>query len=88
MAGDYTAGLDWGRRAARLSPGVAGHWRALALSAAMLGYLNEAREAVGRARQLQPDYSVAWVERASPLVHAADRARYCDTLRQVGLPEQ
>ena len=87
MAGDYAAGLDWGRRAVRQSPDVSGHWRALALSAAMLGYLEEAQAAVARARQLQPDYSVAWVERASPLVPAADRARYCDILRQVGLPE-
>jgi len=87
MAGDYAAGLDWGRRAVRQSPDVSGHWRALALSAAMLGNLEEAQAAVARARQLQPDYSVAWVERASPLVHAADRARYCDILRQVGLPE-
>jgi adenylate cyclase len=53
----------------------------------MLGNLEEAQAAVARARQLQPDYSVAWVERASPLVHAADRARHCDILRQVGLPE-
>jgi adenylate cyclase len=88
MVGDYAAGLDWGRRAVRQTPELVGSWRGLALSAAMLGYLDEAQEAVAKARQLQPDYSVAWVERASPLVHATDRARYCDILRQVGLPEQ
>jgi len=88
MAGDYATGLDWGRRAVRQSPELAAPWRVLALSATMLGYLEEAREAVAKARQLQPDLSVAWVERASPLVHAADRARYCDVLRQAGLPEQ
>ena len=88
MAGDYAAGLDWGRRAVRQSPELAAPRRVLALSATMLGYLEEAQEAVAKARQLQPDFSVAWVERASPLVHAADRARYCDILRQAGLPEQ
>jgi adenylate cyclase len=88
MAGDYAAGLDWGRRAVRQTPDLVGGWRALALSAAMLGHLEEAQEAVARARQLQPDYSVAWVQRESPLVNAADRARYCDTLRRVGLPEE
>jgi len=88
MAGDYAAGLDWGRRAVRQNPEITGSWRGLALSAAMLDYLEEAKEAVAKARQLQPDYSVAWVERASPLVHAADRARYCDVLRPVELPEQ
>ena len=88
MAGDYAAGLDCGRRAVRLSPEISAHWRSLALSAAMLCYLKEAHEALAKARQLQPDYSVAWVERASPLVQAADRARYCHILREVGLPEQ
>jgi len=88
MAGDYAAGLDCGRRAVRQSPEISAHWRSLALSAAMLGYLEEAQEAMAKARQLQPDFSVAWVERASPLVHAVDRSRYCDVLRQAGLPEQ
>ena len=88
MAADYEAGLEGGRRAVRQNPDLVGGWRALALSAAMLGHVEEAREAVARARQLQPDYSVAWVQRDSPLVHAVDRARYCDLLRRVGLPEE
>ena len=87
-AADYAAGLDWGRRAVRQTPDLVGGWRALALSAAMVGHQEEAQEAVTRARQLQPDYSVAWVQRESPLVHAPDRARYCDILRRVGLPEE
>jgi adenylate cyclase len=88
MAGDYAAGLDWARRSVRLSPELVGPWRTLALAAAMLDHREEAEEAVARARQLQPDFSVAWVESASPLVSAVDRARYCDILRPVGLPEQ
>jgi adenylate cyclase len=88
MAGDYATGLEWGRRAVRLSPDLPGHWRALALSATMLGRTEEAQAAVATARQFQPDYSVAWVERASPLVYATDRARYCDILKRVGLPEE
>jgi tetratricopeptide (TPR) repeat protein len=88
MAGDYTTGLEWGRRGVRLSPDLPAQWRALALSAAMLDQTEEARAAVATARKLQPDYSVAWVERASPLVYAADRARYCDILKRVGLPEE
>ena len=87
MAGDYAAGLEWGRRAARQIPGLPAPWRAVALSAAMMGLDVEARNAVATAVRLQPDYSVAWVERAFPLVHASDRARYCDILRPVGLPE-
>jgi Flp pilus assembly protein TadD len=87
MAGSYSAGADWGRRAVRLSPDLPGNWRALALSAAVLGNTEEAKAAVAAARRLQPGYSVAWVERASPLVHASDRERYCAILRPVGLPE-
>jgi len=87
MAGEYELGLEWGRRAVRHSPEVSGHWRALALSAAMLNLAEEARAAVAMARKFQPDYSVAWVEHASPLVHAHDRERYCNILRPFGLPE-
>jgi adenylate cyclase len=87
MAGEYQLGLEWGRRAVRHAPEVSGHWRALALSAAMLNLAEEARAAVVMARKFQPDYSVAWVERASPLVHAHDRERYCNILRPFGLPE-
>lgn len=88
MAGDYAAALDWGRRAVRQNPDNVGAWRGLALSAAILGYQGEGQEAVAKARELQPDFSVAWVERANPLIHSADRARYCDILRPLGLPEQ
>jgi TolB-like protein/class 3 adenylate cyclase/tetratricopeptide (TPR) repeat protein len=88
MARNYIAGLDWSHRSVRLSPDFPGHWRAVALSAAALEYWEEAKAAVAAARRLQPGYSVAWVERASPLVHAADRERYCAILRPAGLPEE
>ena len=65
-----------------------GHWRAVALSAAALEHWEEAKAAVGVARLLQPGYSVAWVERASPLVHAADREWYCAIPRPAGLPDE
>ena len=87
MAGEYELGLEWGRRAVRRSPELSGDWRALALSAAALGHADEARAAIAMARKLQPDYSVDWVERASPLVHAQDRERYCQLLRPFGFPE-
>ena len=45
MAGEYQLGLEWGRRAVRHSPEVSGHWRALALSAAMLNLAEEATAA-------------------------------------------
>jgi hypothetical protein len=54
----------------------------------MIGQIEEAGAAFATARQLQPDYSVAWLERASPLVYAADRARCCDILKRVGLPKE
>jgi adenylate cyclase len=86
VAGDYASGLEWGRRAVRQSD-LAGHWRGLALNAAMLGLVEEAKEALANAVRLQPSYSVAWVERASPLVSSSDRVRYCEILRPMGLPE-
>jgi len=88
MAGEYNAGLEWGHRCVRKSPDIPGHGRALALSTAMLGHVEEATTAVAAAVRLQPGYSVAWVERASPLVHPADWERYCAILRPFGLPEE
>jgi adenylate cyclase len=87
VAGDYASGLEWGRRAVRHSADLSGHWRAIALNAAMLGLVDEATSAVASAVRLQPGYSVAWVERASPLVSPADRVKYCELLRPMGLPE-
>ena len=87
MAGDYAAGLDCGRRAVRQSPEISAHWRSLALSAAMLGYLERRRshgEGAGAPARLLSRLGGA----RSPLVQAADRARYCHILREVGLPEQ
>ncbi|WP_048708078.1 hypothetical protein [Microvirga massiliensis] len=88
MAEDYAAGVEWGRRAVRQSPELPGNWRALALSAAMMGYVEEAKNALATTVRLQPGYSVAWVGSASPLVHASDRSRYCELLRPLGLPEK
>jgi adenylate cyclase len=86
MAGDYAAGAEWGRRSVRQRPDLAGHWRTLALNAASLDLAEEARNAVARALDVQPDYSVAWVEEASPLVDPSERLRYCELLRPFGLP--
>ena len=87
VAGDYASGLEWGRRAVRQGGDLSGPWRALALNAAMLGRVEEAKDAVANALQSQPDFSVAWVESSSPLVSATDRHRYCEILRPMGLPE-
>jgi hypothetical protein len=63
MAGDYAAGLDWGRRAVRQTPELVGSWRGLALSAAMLGYLDEAQEAVARDGYSLTTHWAGWTAR-------------------------
>ena len=87
VEGDYSSGLEWGRRAVRQRTDLAGYWRPIALNAAMLGLVDEAKTALANAMRVQPNFSVAWVERASPLVSAGDRVKYCELLRPIGLPE-
>ena len=51
VAGDNGKGLEWGRRAVQHAPEFPFSWRALALSAVMLGFYEEARHAVAEARR-------------------------------------
>jgi TolB-like protein/class 3 adenylate cyclase/tetratricopeptide (TPR) repeat protein len=87
ISGEGLAGLELARRAVRESPEIPGYWRVVALCAATSGSIEEARAAMETVRRLQPGFSVAWVERDSPLVTEELRRSYCDLLRGVGLPE-
>src|SRR5437773_4851077 len=59
-------------------------WRTLAASAGVAGDIDTAAAALTEARQLQPDLSVAWIEKHHPIVHPEDRAIYIKGLRAAG----
>ena len=88
VAGDYVASADWARRAARTYPAYSVAQRFLAVSCALAGFQEEAREAFTRAKLLHPGLNAEWVETASLFVRAGDRARFVDGLHRAGMSER
>ena len=60
-------------------------WRTLTAAAGLAGDLEFARQGLAECRRLQPDVSIAWVEKYYPMVRVEDRARYIEGLRRAGL---
>ena len=73
------------RRAVQLRPDFGTAWRTLAAAAGLAGDLELARQGLAECKRLQPNVSIAWVEKYYPMVRAEDRARYIDGLRRAGL---
>jgi TolB-like protein/Flp pilus assembly protein TadD len=85
VAGRYRECATLNRRAVLLRPRFTSAWRTLAASAGIAGDIDIAAAALAEARQLQPDLSVAWVEKHHPIVRPEDRAIYIEGLRAAGL---
>ena len=52
-----------------------------------LGRSDEARKAIGRARQKKPNTSIAYVDQTLPITDPRCRQAFLDGLRKAGLPE-
>ncbi|MEO6013090.1 MAG: winged helix-turn-helix domain-containing protein [Devosia sp.] len=85
VAGRYAESIAANRRAIHLRPRFNSAWRTLAAAAGLSGDLETGASALLEARRLQPDLSAEWVEAHLPLVRPADRGRFIEGLRQVGL---
>ncbi|QKC80850.1 adenylate/guanylate cyclase domain-containing protein [Mesorhizobium sp. NZP2077] len=73
------------RRAVQLRPDFGTAWRTLASAAGLAGDLELARQGLAECKRLQPNVSIAWVEKYYPLIRTEDRSRYIDGLRRAGL---
>lgn len=73
------------RRAVQLRPDFGTAWRTLASAAGLAGDLELARQGLAECKRLQPNVSIAWVEKNYPMVRPEDRSRYIDGLRRAGL---
>ncbi len=73
------------RRAVQLRPDFGTAWRTLTAAAGLAGDLELARQGLAECKRLQPNVSIAWVEKYYPLIRAEDRSRYIDGLRRAGL---
>jgi adenylate cyclase len=67
------------------SPSFGTAWRSLTAAAGLAGHLDVAAEALAQIKQLQPNVSLAWIEKYHPIVHSKHRAMYIEGLRQAGL---
>jgi TolB-like protein len=85
--GRYEEAVAVCRMTAARHPHHAGAWRLMTVSLALLGRINEAREALAHTLTLQPDLSSAHVTKDSAYADPADRARVLEGLRKAGLKD-
>jgi TolB-like protein len=85
VAKRYSESANLNRRAVLLRPRFTSAWRSLAAGAGIAGDLETAATALAETRRLQPDLSLAWVEKHHPIVLAEDRAIYMEGLEKAGL---
>ncbi|WP_027165769.1 winged helix-turn-helix domain-containing protein [Mesorhizobium sp. WSM3224] len=84
-AGRFDVAASLERRAIQLRPAFGTAWRTYASTAALAGDTATATMALGEARRLQPNLSVAWIEEHHPIVKPEKRALYTSGLRIAGL---
>jgi adenylate cyclase len=84
LAGRYTEAVSFGRKAIQLRDGITAGHRIYTASLAQAGQVDEARNALERLRELQPNISIAWIEENVPytLEHLP---KFVDGMRKAGL---
>ncbi|MGH6816580.1 MAG: winged helix-turn-helix domain-containing tetratricopeptide repeat protein [Hyphomicrobiaceae bacterium] len=88
LAGRYAEAVAWAEKAFWERPNILATLRMTAVSYAFAGRLEEARKAVTRALELDPDMRISNVkDRIGVFGRAEDCAKFVDGLRQAGLPE-
>jgi tetratricopeptide (TPR) repeat protein len=85
IAGRYAEAVTAERRAVQLRPNFGTAWRTLTAAAGLAGDLDLARQGLAECKRLQPNVSIAWIERYHPIIRAEDRARYVEGMRKAGL---
>jgi TolB-like protein len=83
--GQYEEAVAVCRATAALHPNHAGAWRLMTVSLALLGRIDEAREALAHTLTLQPDLSSAHVTNNTVFAAPSDRARFLLGLQKAGL---
>ena len=87
MLGRYDEGLDWARKAQRQPSTAVWAFLPEASALALLDRNDEAGAALERARELQHDVSVRFVDEVLPITDAAYRKIFVGGLIKAGMPE-
>jgi tetratricopeptide (TPR) repeat protein len=88
FAGRYEEAAAWADKAFRERPNILATLRVSAVSNALAGRLEEARSAVARALELDPEMRISNLkDRLGAFRRPDDYAKYADALRRAGLPE-
>jgi tetratricopeptide (TPR) repeat protein len=87
LAGRYEEATSWAEKSLRDLPDHHASLRILAASHALAGRLLEAKEAMGRMRELDPNLRVSGLKQLAHFRRAEDFARWAEGLRKAGLPE-
>ena len=88
FAGRYEEATSWAEKAFWERPNILATLRVAAASYALAGRPEEARKAVARALELDPEMRLSNLkDRIGIFRHAEDYAKYADALREAGLPE-
>jgi TolB-like protein/Flp pilus assembly protein TadD len=87
FAGRYDEAAAWADKAFRERPNILATLRVSAVSNALAGRLEEARSAVARALELDPEMRISNLkDRLGAFGRPEDYAKYADALRRAGLP--
>ncbi|MGE3744030.1 MAG: adenylate/guanylate cyclase domain-containing protein [Geminicoccaceae bacterium] len=84
VAGRYSEAVGFARKAIQLRPGIAGSHRIYCACLAQAGEIEAARAAVATLKVLQPEASLAWVERYVPY-RPGPMALVIEGMRKAGL---
>ena len=84
LAGRYTEAVGYGRKALQLRSGLTNAHRIYIASLAQAGQIDEARAALARLQELQPENSIAWIELTIPYT-PGPMAKLLEGLRKAGL---
>ena len=84
FAGNYSEAISFGHKAVQQRPGFVGCHNFYIVSLARAGQLDEARAALGRLKELQPELSLTWLEQNTPLT-AGPMRKFIDDMRIAGL---
>jgi tetratricopeptide (TPR) repeat protein len=84
LAGNYPEAVGFGHKAVKQRPGFTGGHRIYVASLAQAGQIEEARTALDRLKELQPEISISWIEQNSPYM-PGPLVKLLDGMRKAGL---